>query len=93
MAFSNTPLIGIDLASVISPDDYERLSHRLLTRINATDGREYVFARAGATISADTAVVAINTTTGVAAASGGTYKAPAVDVPQNSYAWFSKAGV
>lgn len=92
MAFSNTPLIGIDLGAVISPDDYPRLGHRLLSMINGSDGRIYVFAQAGAKITADTSVVAINATTGAAAASGGGYTSPAVDVPQNSYAWFSKAG-
>lgn len=93
MAFSDTPKIGVDLESVISPEDYPRLGHRVLSQIFASDGRVYVFARAGALISGETAVVAINATTGVAAASGGTYLAPEADVPNGSYAWFSKAGV
>lgn len=93
MAFSDTPKIGVDLGSVVSADDYDRLGHRVLSMINGSDGRVYVFAKAGALISADTAVVAINASTGAASASGGTYKAPPVDVPNGSYAWFSKAGV
>lgn len=92
MAFTDTPKLGVDLGSVISPTDYPRLGHRVLSMINASDGRVYVFARAGANISAETAVVAINTTTGVAAASGGSYLAPDVDVPEGAYAWFSKVG-
>lgn len=92
MAFTDTPKLGVDLGSVISPTDYPRLGHRVLSMINASDGRVYVFARAGAAINAETAVVAINTTTGVASASGGTYLAPDVDVPNGHYAWFSKAG-
>jgi len=92
MAFTDTPKLGVDLANPISPDDYPRLSHRVLSMINGSDGRIYVFAKASAEIAADTAVVAINATTGAAAASGGSYKAPAVAVPNGHYAWFSKAG-
>lgn len=92
MAFTDTPKIGVDLDSVISPTDYPRLGHRVLSMINASDGKIYVFAKAGAEIAADTAVVAINATTGVASASGGAYKAPAVTVPNGSYAWFGKTG-
>lgn len=92
MAFTDTPKLGVDLGGVVSPDDYPRLGHRVLSMINGSDGRVYVFAKAGAEIAADTAVVAINATTGVAAASGGTYLAPAVTVPNGYYAWFSKAG-
>lgn len=93
MAFSDTPKIGVDLGSVVSADDYDRLGHRVLSMINGSDGRVYVFARAGADIPAETAVVAINATTGVAAVSGGTYLSPDVAVPNGAYAWFSKAGV
>lgn len=93
MAFTDTPKIGVDLANPISPADYPRLSHRVLSQIFGSDGRTYVFAKAGAEIAADTAVVAVNATTGVAAASGGSYRAPAVTVPNGYYAWFSKAGV
>lgn len=92
MAFTDTPKLGVDLSNVISPTDYPRLGHRVLSMINASDGRVYVFAKAGADITAETAVVDISATTGVAADSGGNYLAPDVDVPNGHYAWFSKAG-
>lgn len=93
MAFTDTPKIGVDLGSTISAEDYPRSSHRVLSQIFASDGRVYVFALAGAAIAAETAVVDINTTTGVASASGGTYLSPDVAVAEGDYAWFSKAGV
>lgn len=92
MAFTDTPKLGVDLGGVVSPNDYPRIGHRVLSMINASDGRVYVFAKAGANITKDTATVSINATTGVASATAGTYKAPGVDVPEDSYAWFSKAG-
>jgi len=92
MAFTDTPKLGVDLGGVISPTDYPRLSHRVLSMINGSDGKIYVFAKAGAEISASTTAVAIDAGTGVASASGGSYKSPAVVVPKDSYAWFGKTG-
>ena len=92
MAFTDTPKLGVDLANVVSPDDYSRLGHRVLSQIFASDGRIYVFARAGADIAAGVTQASVNATTGVATGSGGSYTGPAVAVPNGHYAWFSKAG-
>lgn len=93
MAYTDTPKIGVDLDAVISAADYPRLGHNVLSQIFASDGRVYVFAKAGANIGAGVTVAAVNATTGVAAATGGSYRSPATAVPADSYAWFSKAGV
>lgn len=90
--FTDTPKIGVDLNNVVTPEDYPRQSHRVLSQIFGADGRTYVFAKAGANISADATTVTVNATTGAATATGGSYRAPNVAVPNGSYAWFSKAG-
>lgn len=59
------------------------------------DGLEYVFAKANATISASTTVCAVNASTFLVAASGGSYTSPASpsSLSSGDYAWFSKASV
>lgn len=94
MAFTDTPKIGVDLSAVVKAADVKRTSgHRLGSQVWGSDGRLYVYAEAGASISADTAVAAINTTTFVAAATGGTYKSPPVAMATGDQGWFSKASV
>lgn len=58
-----------------------------------SDGKRYVFAKAGATIAASTTVCDINATTFVVAATGGTYTSPTIALASGDYAWFSKASV
>lgn len=58
-----------------------------------SDGKRYVFAKAGATITASTTVCDINTTTFVVAATGGSYTSPTIALASGDYAWFSKASV
>ena len=88
MAFSTLPLSGIAFDQVDTAPGFT-----LGTQTFGSDGRLYVYAVAGANISADDADCAINTTTFVVSASGGSYLAPNVDVASGSYAWFSKASV
>lgn len=93
MAYTDTPKIGVDLLSKVTPADDPRMGHKLGSQVWGTDGLRYVYAEAGATIAADTAVADINTTTFIAAASGGTYKSPPVAMAQGDRGWFSKASV
>lgn len=93
MSFTDTPKIGVDLRSVIAPEDYFRLSHRVLSQIWAVDGQRYVFAKATANIPADADAVTVNAETGDATATGGDYKAPGFAVPNGSYAWFAAPSV
>lgn len=97
MAYAITPLIGIDLSKVVTAVDIaagvEDPKHSIGTLIQANDGKEYVFAKADATISASTAVCDIDSTTFLVANTGGAYTSPAVQVVSGDYAWFSKANV
>lgn len=96
MAFTDTPKIGVDLQSIQQDasrpvtGDYER-SHRPLSTIFGSDGAEWVYGIASAAIPASTATVAINATTGAAAATGGTYTSVPVALAAGDGAWFKKA--
>lgn len=88
MAYSVTAAIGVDLGRVDTDPAF-----KTGTQVFGSDGKRYVYAVAGATISASTAVCAIDPATLVATASGGSYASPAVSVPSGSYAWFGAASV
>lgn len=91
---TDTPKIGVDVTDVQKSTDVKRRSgHRLGAQIFATNGQRYVYAQAGDTISANTAVCDINTTTFVVASSGGTYKSPPVAMANGDRGWFAKASV
>jgi len=53
----------------------------------------YVFAKAGAAITATLTTCTVNASTFVATASGGTYTSPATAMASGDYGWFSKASV
>lgn len=92
--FTDTPKIGADLLNKIdSADTKQRSGHRLGSQVWGSDGKRYVYAQAGASIAASTAVVAINATTFVAAATGGTYKSPPVAMSTGDQGWFAAASV
>ena len=98
MAFTITPLAGIDLvnlaqvnlnsAGVAIPTEGP-----LGAEVFASDGFRYVFAVAGAAISASVATCSINASTFVATGSGGTYAGPTTAMASGDYGWFSKASV
>lgn len=92
MAFSVTPTSGIDLTAVYPPIEIPPMGP-LGLEVFGSDGKIYVFAKAGAAIPATTAVCAIDPVTFVAAATGGTYASPATAVVTGGYAWFGKASV
>ena len=99
MAYTITPLSGIDF------NDTQTVAELALNGTTAptfgptgaevfgSDGRRYVWAVAGAAITASTATCSINASTFVATASAGTYLAPAVAMASGDYGWFSAASV
>lgn len=92
--YTDTPKLGVDLLNKIdSADTKQRSGHKLGSQVWGTDGKRYVYAQAGATIAADTAVAAINTTTFIAAATGGSYKSPPVAMASGDRGWFGAASV
>jgi len=97
MAFSVTPLVGIDLDNVVTAASIaagQQVANQLLgVQVWGSDGLSYVFAKANATITASTTVCDINTTTFLVAATGGSYTSPATAMVSGDYGWFSKASV
>ena len=96
--YSVTPLSGINLNGVTTTNPNSANTAiptfgPLGTQVFGSDGKRYVFAKAGANIAASTAVCDINTTTFVVAATGGSYTSPTVAVASGEYAWFGKASV
>ena len=102
MAYSITPLSGINLDTT-TPISFAYTNGATAESIPAfgpvgaevfgSDGKRYVFAQAGGSITASTATCSINTTTFVATGSAGTYVGPGVALASGDYAWFSKASV
>lgn len=98
MTYTVTPIIGVDLddattVNLNSAGTAVPTFGPLGTQVFGSDGKRYVFAKAGANIAASTTVVDINATTFVAAATGGAYTSPTVAIASGEYAWFSKASV
>jgi len=93
MAYTDTPKLGVDLAAIIKAADVPTKGHKLGSQVWATDGKKYVYAQANASISASTAVCAINASTFLVAASGGSYTSPATAMVSGDQGWFSKASV
>jgi hypothetical protein len=98
MAYTITPLIGIDFNNIVttnlnSAGTAVPTIGPLGAEVFGSDGRIYVLAQANATITASTTVCDINTTTFLVAATGGSYKSPAVALASGDVAWFSKASV
>lgn len=94
--FTDTPKIGVDLNTlkqVTNAPEYAGSSHRLGAQVWGVDGRRYVYAQAGAAIGAGVTVAAVNPTTFIAAATGGTYQSPPVAMTSGQRGWFSAASV
>ena len=102
MAYSTLPMSGINLNGT-TPVDFALTNGSTAEVIPAfgplgaqtfgNTGLRYVFAQAGAAISASTTVCAINTTTFQVAATGGAYTSPGVALVSGDCAWFSAASV
>ena len=98
MAYSVTPLIGVDLNNIVPTNTNSAGTAvptfgPLGTQVFGSDGKRYVLAQANASISSSTSVCDINTTTFLVAASGGSYTSPAVALVSGDVAWFGKASV
>ena len=58
-----------------------------------SDGKRYVFAKAGGAIAAGATAVTVNATTFVATSGGGSYVAPAESMVSGDYGWFGATSV
>lgn len=98
MAFSVTPLVGIDLTNTVTAASIaagQQVANQLLgVQVFGSDGLRYVFAKVGAGgLSASATSVTVNATTFVATATGGSYIAPATATVIGDYGWFGVASV
>lgn len=99
MAYSVTPISGVDLTSAAATNLAQDGTTLVPTfgplgnEVFGSDGLRYVFAKAGNTFTAGETSCSINTTTFVATSTGGAYIAPAVALASGQYGWFGKASV
>jgi hypothetical protein len=98
MAFTTLPIAGVDLvgtqtaveiAATSTPANFGPLGVQTF----ANDGLRYVWAVAGAAITASTTTCTVNASTFVATGSAGTYLSPTTAMASGDYGWFSKASV
>jgi hypothetical protein len=98
MAYSITPLSGIDLTNLTTTNPNSAgvaipTMGPTGAEVFGSDGKIYAFAKAGGAITASTATCTINASTFVATGSGGSYTSPATTMASGDYAWFSKASI
>jgi hypothetical protein len=98
MAFTTLPIAGVDLAGTqtaaeLAVSGTPAQFGPLGVQTFANDGLRYVWAIAGAAITASTTTCSINASTFVATASAGTYTSPTTAMASGDYGWFSKASV
>lgn len=98
MAYSVTPLSGIDLVSLAqtnlnSAGTAVPTIGPLGLEVFGSDGKLYVLAQANASIPASTAVCSIDPATFLVTASGGAYTSTTTALVSGNIAWFSKASV
>jgi hypothetical protein len=102
MAYSTLPISGVNLNGATNVDfaltagstaEVIPAFGPLGAQTFGNTGLRYVFAQAGAAISASTTVCAINTTTFQVAATGGAYTSPGVALNSGDFAWFSEPSV
>ena len=102
MAYSTLPIAGVGLTGT-TPIEFAYVNGAtaesipnfgpLGTQTFGSDGKRYVFAQAGAAITASTATCSINASTFVATGSAGSYTSPAVALASGDYAWFAATSV
>jgi len=96
MAYSVTPLVGIDLVNTVTAVQITAgypINQLLGVQVWGSDGLLYVFGKANATITASTTVCTVSATTFLVTATGGSYTSPATGMVTGDYGWFSKASV
>ena len=94
MAYSVTPLVGIDLVNTVTAVQITAgypINQLLGVQVWGSDGLLYVFGKANATITATTTACTVNASTFLVTASGGSYTSPATGMVTGDYGWFSKA--
>ena len=94
--FTHTPLIGADLKGITLAADIAAgkvVDAQLGTQVWGSDGKRYVYAQAGGSISASTAVCTVNASTFAATASGGSYTSPAFAMATGDRGWMAAASV
>ena len=97
MAFTITPLAGVDLANLAQTNPNSAGTAvatfgPLGAEVFGSDGFRYVFAQAGAAIGVSTATCVINASTFQVTTGSGTYLSGA-SMASGDYGWFSKASV
>jgi hypothetical protein len=98
MAYSTLPIAGVDLNDTQTVAE-QALQSGLVTfgplgaETFASDGKRYVWAVAGAAITASTTTCAINASTFVATGAAGSYTSPATTMASGDYGWFAAASV
>ena len=97
MAYSVTPLSGIDLVNVTTTNPNSAGTATptfgpLGTEVFGSDGKRYVFAQAGAAIAASTATCVINASTFQVTLGAGTYVSGA-SMASGDYGWFAGTSV
>jgi hypothetical protein len=98
MAYSVTPLAGIDLVSVVNTNlntagTSVSTIGPLGLEVFGSDGKLYVLAQANASIPASTAVCTVDPVTFLATASGGAYTSTTTALTSGQFAFFAKASV
>ncbi len=101
MAYSTLPIERVDLNSN-TPISFEYVNGAttidipnfgpLGSQTFGSDGKRYVFAKAGAAIGASTATCSINASTFIASASGGTYVS-GESMASGDFGWFAATSV
>lgn len=98
MAYSVTPLSGIDLVNLVNTN-LNSAGTAIPTigplglEVFGSDGKLYVLAQANASIPASTSVCTIDPATFLVTASGGAYTSTTTALVSGNIAWFSKASV
>ena len=98
MAYTVLPIAGADLVNLTTTNTNSAGTAvptfgPLGAETFGSDGKRYVFAKAGAAITASTATCSINASTFVVTASGGSYTSPATTMASGDYGWFSATSV
>lgn len=98
MAYTVTPVIGIDFNNIVNTNTNSAGTAvptfgPLGAEVFGSDGKIYVLGQANASIPASTTACTVNATTFLVTASGGSYTSPAVALASGDVAWFSKASV
>ena len=102
MPYSVLPISGVDLNG-ITTKSFEYTNGTTAIGIPSfgplgaetfgSDGKRYVFARAGGVIAAGATDVSINASTFAATSGGGSYVAPAESMVSGDFGWFGATSV